>query len=160
MANDLNKELVNQQYIDYLEDQIKVFKNQEHKLNLKIQNIQKRSGLFWKYINRYDPFQYSDYIDYCVDSVTVSLFSLKIKGWVIGKDGRAANIRVKNIFSSIKRLPREDVLMMNDIEDDFGSGFEIKLFPFFTTASVQFEIDDSFNEFNISGIKTFIRSIR
>lgn len=67
-------------------------------------------------------------IDYYIDSVTISIRKVHIRGWCVTNTGESYKIKGRPTLN-VKQYPRSDVNKVKGMNDSYLSGFDIFAFP-------------------------------
>lgn len=144
--------------IKELYEEIEGYKLHATKTLRRLQLIQKRSLILWKYLDKYNPFRYSDSIDYIIDSISIHPLRLKVKGWVISKKTKnEVDIKIRGTVK-LNHYAREDVNKLKGFPKEYKSGFETISCPVLPL-SIKFYDGKEMNEFRINGLYLFIKAI-
>lgn len=144
-----------QTIVSQQEEKIRILNEQAVISAVRLNNIKKRSTIFWNWLDKYNPLRYSREIDYCIDYVHVSLFHIKIKGWVISHKKDPIDIKGRPLLK-INREIRSDVNRAKKMPDDYMSGFEIKGAPFLPL-HLKFIGEKQKNIYFLNGTKLYIK---
>lgn len=123
--------------------------------NLRLHYIKKRSLFLWNWLDKYNPLRYSRHIDYHIDHVHVSLFHMRIKGWVISDQQKRVEIKGRPLLS-IQRTVRSDVNRVKEMPKEYVSGFEIKACPFLPL-HLKFTSDTDNNIYSVNGTRLYLK---
>lgn len=136
-------------------NQIRALNEQATIANLRLHHIKKRSLFLWNWLDKYSPLRYSNKIDYHIDDVHVSLFHMKIRGWVVSDQRKFVKIKGRPLLS-IQRVVRSDVNRHKDMPEEYMSGFEIKACPFLPL-HLKFYSDEEKNVYSINGARLYVK---
>lgn len=134
-------------------DQIKALNEQVVIANKRLESIKKRSTIFWRVLDKYNPLRFSRDIDYFIDSVNVSFNKMVIKGWVVSAAGKPVKIKGRPTLK-VTHMPRIDVNRVKELSDDYMSGFEIKAVPFLPL-QLKFLVGTEKNVYKVNGTKLY-----